>query len=133
MRAILKKSLINASVFFIISQLIDGLVVEGGLQTYIIGGLILTIISFLKPLMQLIALPLNAITLGTFSFLINAGIFYILTIIVPQIIIRPFILHSVSLLKFSTPQFSFNLFLSFVFIAFIFSIIVAIIEFITKG
>lgn len=133
MKKLLRNVFLNAWSLFILSLLIEGVRISGGLETYVVGGIILTLLfMILKPILKIITIPLNFITLGTFSFVINAIIFYILTIIVPQISITSFKFQGLSFYGFTIPGIYFNSLFAYVVSALLFSFIFSAINWITK-
>lgn len=126
MKAFLRTTLFNAFAIFVISQMLSGVKVTGGFPTYIIGGLALTILlTVLRPVLKLLALPLNLITLGMFSFLINVIIFYLLTVFVMDITISAFTFQGASYAGFIIPKLHFNTLFAFVLTSFLQSVIVS--------
>jgi len=68
------------------TELIDGVEFTGSLKTLCYAGLILGFINFfIKPILNLITLPLRMITFGLFSLVINMGIVWLIEIIFPQL------------------------------------------------
>jgi putative membrane protein len=68
------------------TELIDGVEFTGSLRTLCYAGLILGFINFfIKPILNLITLPLRMITFGLFSLVINMGIVWLIEIIFPQL------------------------------------------------
>ena len=92
MKTLLRYFLINLiSLWATIEILKGGLVYEGGFQTLLIGGLVFTVINFiLVPLLKILFLPLNILTLGLFSMLTNVLALYALTTSVPKLKLLPF-------------------------------------------
>lgn len=133
MKTILRKTSFNAVSLFAVSQMVAGFKVDGGLQTYVLAGLTLAILSFIvKPIITILTLPLNMATLGAFSFLTNALILYLLTIIVPQITISSFVFPGLSFLGFVIPKISLNVFFAYIVCAFLLSFIVSFINWLVK-
>lgn len=133
MKSLFRNTAINAFSLFILSQILEGVKIIGGVPTFILGGFVLCLMTkILRPLLELVALPLNIVTFGTFSFLINVIILYLLTIFIPQISINPFVFRGVSFLGFVIPQVSFNSFFAFVVSAFALSIITGSIQWLIK-
>lgn len=90
MKGLIKSVLINAISFYVASRLVQGFQFTGGLVTLLIAGVAFTLINLLiKPIVSLLLLPFNIITLGLFSWLISVIMLYILTIAVPEIRIVP--------------------------------------------
>lgn len=91
MRGILKNILLYSFALYITQLLFDGLIVHGGLQALIIGGFLLAVgYKLLKPILSVISLPFNLLTLGLFSVVITAFIMFLITLIYPPIEIRAF-------------------------------------------
>ena|SRR3989344_2503880 len=133
MKTILRKTSFNALSLFAVSQVVSGLKIEGGLQTYLFAGLALSVLSFIvKPILTILTLPLNLATLGAFSFITNALILYLLTIIVPQIVISGFVFQGLSFLGFVIPKISFNVFFAYIICAFLLYFIVSFINWLIK-
>jgi putative membrane protein len=133
MKTLLRNTLFNAFSIFLISQLITGMKIYGGLPTYIIAGLVLTLLMMiLKPVLNLLALPLNIITLGTFSFIINVIIFYILTVLVVGIVVSSFTFSGVSFAGFIIPKIYFNTIFAFILVSFLQSFMVSFLSWLIK-
>lgn len=64
---------------------------EGGIKTLLICGLAFTLINLvLVPLLKVLLLPLNLLTLGLFAWITNVLALYVLTTVVPQFKILPY-------------------------------------------
>ncbi len=126
MKGLLRNTLYNAFAIFFISQVLPGVKVYGGLPTFILGGLALTLLlMLLKPALNILALPLNLVTLGMFSFVVNIIIFYLLTVFVVGITISSFTFPGVNYAGFVIPQIYINTLFAFIFVAFLQSAIVS--------
>ena len=124
MKGLLRSFLINLFTLWLTSQIALGLKLESGWQTYILGAIVLSLILiFIKPLLKLLFLPINFLTLGFFSWIVNVVVLFLLTIFVPQIKILPFQFLGFSYQGFTIPQIHFGLFESFIVISFIISIV----------
>ena len=59
----------------------EGVVFTGSVKTLLLAGLILGLINFfIKPILNLVTLPLRIITFGLFSLVINMGIVWIIEV-----------------------------------------------------
>ena len=133
MKSILRRIIFYCVALFLVAQVLDGVRVSGGLITYIIGGVVLSILFMIvKPILSLITLPLNIVTLGLFSFLINAIILYFLTILVPNISISAFRFNGFSFLGFVVPQLYINSFFAFITASILLSLIVGFLKWLIK-
>ncbi len=115
MKAILRNSVFNAVSLFILSQLISGVKIQGGFQTLLFSGFILSILNLvIKPVLNLFSLPLNMVTLGLFSFFTNAILLYLLTVFVPSVSVSAFTFNGFSFAGFVIPQIALNAFWAYV-------------------
>jgi putative membrane protein len=113
--------------------MISGVKVNGGLITLLLAGIALTLLlKILKPVLSILMLPLNIVTLGIFSFLINVIIFYVLTILVVGISITSFTFQGISFAGFIIPHIYFNTFFAFVLVSLLQSAIVSLLNWIIK-
>lgn len=133
MKGFLRKSAINTVSLYITSYALSGLQVEGGIPTFILAGAVFSVISFIgRPILTIITLPLNLITLGVFSFIINVALLYLLTIFIPQISISSFTLEGFSFSGFVIPRIFFNLLLAYIACSVLLSIVSSFLTWLTK-
>ncbi|MDP2586030.1 MAG: phage holin family protein [Candidatus Levybacteria bacterium] len=133
MKSILRKIVFYSAALFLVVQVLEGVKVSGGLSTYILGGIALSILFVIvRPILSIVTLPLNIITLGLFSFLINAIILYLLTIIVPGISIAAFRFNGFAFWGFVIPQLQVNSFFAFVIASALLSLIVGFLKWLIK-
>lgn len=91
MRTLLRYFLINTVALYLTTETIKGLSYSGGLQALLIGGLAFTAINLiLIPLLRILLLPLNLLTVGFFAWITNVLALYALTTIVPQFRLAPY-------------------------------------------
>jgi putative membrane protein len=124
MRFLLRNITLYALSLFALEVLFSGVVIRGGIGTYLLAGVLLTILYYtLRPILQLLTFPLNMATLGLFSILINTFILYIISVLIPNISISPFVFHGFSFLGFIIPRITFNAFFAYVICAVVVSCI----------
>lgn len=104
MKYFLKQVIVILLTVLVVSLLTQGINYHQNLSTLFIASTLLALLnSLLKPLIAVLTLPINVITLGLFGWFINVFILYLVTLLVPQFDVIPF---SVSLgsvtLSFST-------------------------------
>lgn len=63
---------------------LPGITIENFYYALIVAALITIFNLFVKPIMQLIALPINMFSLGLFNLIINMGLLYAATYFIPQ-------------------------------------------------
>lgn len=114
MKTLLRSYFIYLFTLWLTSKAGLGLKVNDGWQTYLFAAAVLTgIIIFIKPLLKLLFLPINFLTLGFFAWIINVAILYLLTLFVSQIQVTPFEFVGFSYQGFIIPKISFGIFESF--------------------
>lgn len=97
MKGIFRNVLLYGFSLYLTQIFFEGLIVHGGIRTYVIGGILLAIgFKILKPVLSILSLPFNIITLGLFSILIIAFIMFLITLVYPPIEIRPFTFQGMS-------------------------------------
>jgi len=102
-------------------------------MAYLLAGFCLTLLFLvLKPVLNIISIPLNALTLGFFSVVTNGILFYLLTVFIPNVTIKAFTFYGVSFAGFIIPKVSINIFFAFIIIALLQSLIFAFIKWVVK-
>lgn len=82
--------IINAIGFFITAKIVPGITIKDW-QTLGIMAVVWGVLAIiLKPILDLISLPVNFLTLGLFSFVINAILIEIMAKIVPGFAVNNF-------------------------------------------
>lgn len=133
MKSLLRGILTNALSLFFLTLIFSGVEVTGGLTTYILGGFVLSVMfNILKPIINILSLPLNIMTMGTFSFVINVAIFYVATQIIGNITIKAFVFPGFSFAGFIVPELHLNTFFAYVAAALVQSVIVTFISWLRK-
>jgi putative membrane protein len=70
---IVGKIIINGLAVFGCAYILNGVSVDGIVTALIVAVVLGLINTFIKPLVKLITLPINILTLGLFTFVINAA------------------------------------------------------------
>ena len=116
-----------------LTLVLPGVKITGGIPTFIIGGIVLSLMFLIiKPILNIITLPLNFITLGSFSFFINVIILYLLTVFVPSISISSFAFSGLKFAGFIVPKLYINTFFSFVLASLLLSLIFTFLTWLIK-
>ena len=80
-----------AAVYLTVS-LVPGIAVAGGWPTILLVALVWSVIvAVIKPVLTILTLPLTIITIGLFSFILNALLFWAMSAIVPGFIVAGFL------------------------------------------
>ena len=81
----------NALAIFLAAYLVPGIVFTGDVLTLIIAGLVLGLINFfIRPILKIISAPLIILSLGLFTLVINIFLLWVLTYLVPELVITGF-------------------------------------------
>jgi putative membrane protein len=92
MKSLLRQLLVNMAALWTTAQILPGLQLTGGFQTLLIGGGVFMLINIIVvPLLKVMFLPLNLLTFGFFTWVINVLALYFLTNIVSEIKLVPYL------------------------------------------
>jgi len=115
MKAFLRAILINLLVLYLVSAVYPGFTIYHDVKTLVTAAIIWLLLNkIVKPIIKLLLLPINLITLNLFSWAVSLITLFLLPLIVSGIKISPFDFAGFSYQGFSIPSFHINLFLSFV-------------------
>ena len=74
---------INVFALFIVTKLVPGFVLAD-LTSAVVAAVVIGVVNtFIRPILQLIALPVSILTFGIAAFLINVGLLYVTSKVVP--------------------------------------------------
>ncbi len=109
MKGLLRRFLFYTIALFATEQLLPGFHLQGGVQVYILTGIILSFMMLLlKPVLHFLSMPLNVITFGLVSYLVNVIILFLLTVFVAQVSVTAFSLPGLSFAGFAIPSIGLN-------------------------
>ncbi len=104
MKTLLRYYLINLGALWFTSQVVPGFVFDGGLMTLLKSAVVFTLINLLLvPVLKVLLLPLNLLTLGLFSWVINVLALYALVRLVPNLHLTSFYFSGFNLGGFTIP------------------------------
>lgn len=107
-RLVLKWAL-NCFALFMVMKLIPGIQIDR-FQDLLLATLVIGLLNvFLKPIIVLLTLPVTVMTLGLFTFVINALIFYLAAHLVPGLHVTGFGSAFIAALLFSLFSFVLNM------------------------
>lgn len=133
MRTIIKHFIIDTISLFLISQAVSGMVFENGLYTLALTGAVLMLTTMIvKPILNILLLPLNLVTFGLFKWVAYAITFYLVTLIVPGFKLLDFAFKGYSSNLFSIPAISLTGILAFLAFAFLISFVSSLMYWIFK-
>lgn len=105
MRSLLVKWLVNTVSLFVVIHVVRGVRVERW-QTLLAGALVLGLLNaFLRPVLIFLTFPVNFLTLGLFTLVINGFLFYLAAWLVKGFYVTGFWNSFVAALVFSVVSF----------------------------
>jgi putative membrane protein len=124
MKRHLRSLIINLASLWLVAGVFSGVSYGGDYQTLLLASLVLTVVNlFVRPLINLLLLPVNLITLGAFGWLVNVATLYLVTILVPQFEITSFVFPGFSYQGFIIPSLNLSVFFVFILASFLISLI----------
>src|SRR3989338_2169473 len=112
MKTLLRYFLINLVSLYATTMYLPGLTYTGGIKSLIIGAVVFMLINFIMvPLLKLLFLPLNLLTLGLFAWLINVLALYALTTVVTEFQLLPYAFGGANLGGLIVPAYELSPFL----------------------
>lgn len=124
MKRILRSFAIHLFAVWVIATAVGGIFYNDNFVTLALGAAALTAVDILiKPLINLLLLPFNLITLGTFRWISNVVTLYLATLLVPDFSISAFTYPGFSSSLFIIPETHLSVFWAYIAISFGISII----------
>lgn len=91
MRGILQSFVFSLVAIFGASQIIEGFSYGNDAAVLVFSAFVFGVVnSYLKPILNLVTLPLNLLTLGLTSLFVNASLLFVTVRLVPGLYIGPF-------------------------------------------
>lgn len=119
MKYLLRVFLFNMFSLWFIKEVFPALVIHGGVLTVLMASLALTILMLIvKPLLKILFIPINFITFGLAGLFINVVVFYILTILIPEVEIVAYTFPGAFWQGFTIPSIAFSYISSIITISF---------------
>lgn len=83
--------LINAATLIIASYIVPGFQIAD-FMTALLAAVVIGLMNvFIRPILILITLPINLLTLGLFTFVVNAGVLWLASLVVPGMHVENFL------------------------------------------
>ncbi len=133
MRWILRQLLFHLSALLVTSRFIPGFSIGSSYENIEIATVALAVINvFVKPIVKILFLPLNIITLNLFSIVINIGVVFALTKLVPTVTISSWQFSGFSAYGFSVPGFGFTVLYTFIAVAILLTTVVTFLNWLSS-
>jgi putative membrane protein len=82
---------INILALLVVDYLLPGVELSTFMTAFVAAVVIGIINTFVRPILQVLALPFSIVTFGLTAFLINVGLLYLASVIVPGFLIDGFV------------------------------------------
>src|SRR3972149_11154393 len=133
MKTILKHYIVDTGALYLASQIASGLIFEDGMKTILLAGVGLTAATLVvRPLINILILPVNLITFGLFKWVSSAVALYLVTLVIPGFRIVHFAYAGLSTKWIDIPGFTFEGMLAFVAFSFLISFIASFLHWLIK-
>ncbi len=90
MRRILLKWLINTLALLVTAYFVKGIQVTGASSLILAAALLGILNAFIRPILIILTLPINIITLGLFTLIINGAMLWFVSLIIKGFVIQGF-------------------------------------------
>ena len=82
----------TAVAVFVTVNLVPGISVAGGWTTILLVALAWSVITMvIRPVLQILTLPITVLTIGLFAFVLNAALFWAMELVVPGFDVQGFV------------------------------------------
>ena len=133
MKSILRHYVIDATSLYLVSQIAGGIVFEKGFETLALAAVALTIATLLiKPIVNILILPLNLITFGLFKWVGSAIALYLVTLTVSGFKINNYLFSGFTTSWFDVPAIAFAGTLSLIAFSFLLSFLTSFVNWLVK-
>ena len=133
MRTILKHFLIDTVSLYLISQAVTGIVFSKGITTLVMAGFVLMLATMIvKPILNILLLPLNLLTFGLFKWVTYAITLYLVTLVVPGFGLGEFIFKTFTSYWFTIPGIALSGVFAFIAFSFVISFVSSILYWVFK-
>ena len=133
MKHLIRVFLFNVFALWLTSQVLPALVAPGGWQTILFAGFTLSMLMLIvTPILRILFIPINILTFGLLSWLINVIVIYLLTVFVPEIQVRAWTIPGGSWAGFVAPPVHLSYFMALIATSFCISIITDILHYVSE-
>lgn len=115
MKSFLRHIFVNFVTIYLLGSTFPGLIVDLNPKTLITASVIWFLLNkIIKPIIKLLLLPINLVTLNLFSWLVGLITLFLLQVFADGITVSSFQFEGLNLYGFIVPSFFVNLFFSYI-------------------
>lgn len=120
----LRSFVFHAFAIYFVAQNIGGISYNGDLGVLALAGVALSLVeAFVRPILNLLLLPFNLITLGAFRWIVNVFTLYLTTLLIRGFSVAPFTYPGSNISGFIIPGTEFSLVWAYIAVSLSISII----------
>ena len=129
MKYLLRVFLFHSFSLWFVSQIIPALVISGGWPVLLMAGLVLSLLMLLvAPLLKILFIPINLLTFGLLSWVINVIVLYLLTVFVSGVSVVAWTFPGLAVAGFVLPEIAFSSFISFILVSLSLSMLINVLH-----
>ena len=109
MKQLLRTFIYHVFAIYIVNELFTGMEISGGIGMVFSAGILLAVLMLVgKPILKLLLLPINLITFGIAGLFTNVLVLFLLTFLLPEVMITSFTFPGYTLIGFMIPSMHFS-------------------------
>jgi len=109
MKHLLRVFLFHVFSLWLVAELFPALKISGGVFMMVTAAFILSLLMIIvKPMLKILFIPINFLTFGLAGLFINVVLFYLLTLILPEVTIREYTMPGFTWQGFMVPSIPFT-------------------------
>jgi len=129
MKSLLRSVILNTAVIFFAALVLPGLSYSENLTVLILAAIVLGLVNrIIRPIVKLVTLPINLLTLGLFSWLINVLMLYLVTRLIPGFVVSAFDFSGFTYQGFVLPAMKVSTFSSYILSSFLISFLTSVLS-----
>lgn len=133
MKVFLRHILINLGALYLVNQIYPGFSIQPQIGILFTAAIVWFLLNrIVKPIIKVLLLPINLITMGFFSWAVSVLTLFLLKIVVVGVSISSYDFPGFSSQGFSIPSFHINLFFSYIVISILLNLIQSVINWLIK-
>lgn len=115
MKTILRAIFLNLVTLYLVALFFPGLSISNKLLTYLSAAVVWTLINkIVKPIIKLLLLPINLITLGLFAWVANVITLFMLGSFIKGVVIQAFTFSGLNYQGFTIPSIHLNILFAYI-------------------
>lgn len=124
MKTILRSLFLNGIVLYLAAAIYPGLVYDGKLVSLVFASVAITLLNtIVKPLIKLLLLPINLLTMGIFGWVSHVLTLFVLTLLVEGFSISSFTFTGFNYNGFVVPRMEFGMLMSYIIASIVLSMV----------